>query len=109
MVVCRVCGFKAVATGVEIEEALTGNRRQPIPSRNDLMKIRQAEMAALPFWKKPIGYLLRGMQFVGSVIVVFGILDLSGMKVLLGIGVAFVAEVIFQLLRGRFPKSRMPG
>ena len=73
------------------------------------MRKRQAEMAALPLWKKPIGYLLRGVQFVGSLIFVFGIFDISGTQMLLGIGMAFVAEVFFQLLRGRFPESRMPG
>lgn len=73
------------------------------------MRKRKAEMAALPLWKKPIAYLLRGVQFVGSLVFVFGIFDLSGTQILLGIGVASVAEVFFQLLKGRFPERRIPG
>jgi hypothetical protein len=107
--VCAVCGLMAVATGAEIEEAVTGVSRQSLPSRRELTKRRKAEMAALPFWKKQIAYLLRGVQFVGSLVFVFGIFDPSGTQILLGIGVTSVAELFFQLLKGRFPENSMLG
>lgn len=107
--VCTTCGFNAVATGVEIEEAVTGITHKPAPSRKELLKEKRAEIAALPFWKKPIAYLLRGVQFVGSLFFVFGIFDLSGTQILVGLGLASFAEFLFQLLKGRFLENRMPG
>lgn len=83
--VCTTCGFSAVATGAQIEEAVTGIPHTPAPSRKELLKERRAAIAALPLWKKPIAYFLRGVQFVGSLFFVFGIFDLSGTRILVGL------------------------
>ena len=105
---CSACGFPAVATGAEIEEAITGIPSQPVLSRKELIKQRHAEMAALALWKKPIAYLFRGIAFVGGIVFAWGILDLRGADVLLGLAVMFVAEALFQLLKGHSRESRIP-
>lgn len=100
--VCTSCGFQAIATGAEIEEAVTGIPRPPTLSRKELLKERRSEMAALPLWKKPIAYLLRGVQIIGSLIFGVGLFELSGIEMLFGLAIAFVAEALYQLLKGRF-------
>lgn len=100
--VCTSCGFQAIATGAEIEEAVTGIPHSPSLSRKELLKERRLEMAALPLWKKPIAYLLRGVQIFGSLIFGVGLFELSGIGMLMGLAVTFVAETLYQLLNGRF-------
>jgi len=97
---CRNCGFPAVATGGEIEEAVTGVRQLPALSRKELQQQRRAEFSALPVWKKPFAYFLRMVQFVGSTIIGLGIFSLSLQQVIFGLALAFVAEVFFQILNG---------
>ncbi|MGE5492255.1 MAG: hypothetical protein ACM31P_13310 [Actinomycetota bacterium] len=99
--ICRRCGFPAVATGSEIDEAVTGVKRQPALSRKELQRQRRAEIAALSIWKKPFAYALRAVQFVGGLVFFSGIFDLSGSEMLLGLASGIVAEVLYQLLKGR--------
>lgn len=99
--ICRRCGFPAVATGSEIDEAVTGVKRQPELSRKELQRQRRAEIAALPIWKKPFAYALRAVQFVGGLVFFSGIFDLSGSEILLGLASGVAAEVSYQLLKGR--------
>jgi hypothetical protein len=106
--VCRECGFPAEATGAEIEEAITGVKRQPLPSRKELQRERRAEMAALPLWKKPIAYLIRAAQFFGSLIFLWGIFDLSGSQVFWGLAIALATEALFNLLKGKAVPSQAP-
>jgi len=105
---CYACGFQAVATGAEIEEAITGIPRQTVLSRKELIKQRRVDIAALPLWKMPIAYLLRGVVFVGGLVFAWSIFDLKGADALVGFALMFVAEVFFQLLKGRPQKDRIP-
>jgi hypothetical protein len=98
---CRNCGFPAVATGREIEEAVTGVKQPPALSNKELQQKRHAELSALPFWKKPFAYSLRIVQFIGSLVFGLGIFSLSLQHVLSGLALAFVAEVFFQTLKGK--------
>jgi hypothetical protein len=98
---CRNCGFPAVATGSEIEEAVTGIKQPPSLSKKELQQQRRAELSALPLWKKPFAYSLRMVQFIGSLVFGLGIFSLSLQQVLFGLALAFVAEVFFQILKGK--------
>jgi len=98
---CRYCGFAAIATGVEIEEAVTGIKQRPSFSKKELQQQRRAEFSAFPFWKKPFAYFLRMVQFIGSVVFGLGIFNLSLRQTLFGLALAFFAEVFFQMLKGK--------
>ena len=99
--VCQTCGFPAVASGAEIQEAITGIKNPPRQSRKEFLSARQEEIAALQLWKKPTVYALRVVEFVGAVIVWAGIFDLSLLFILLGVVVVFAAELIYQLVKGK--------
>jgi len=98
---CQACGFPAAATAAEIEAAATGIKRPPRPSRKELLRARREEIAALPFWKKPFAYVLRTVQLVGAVIFWVAAFSLSIRGVALGVALALIAELIFQLLKGK--------
>lgn len=98
---CRACGFPAVATGAQIEEAVTGIKQPPRLNRKELQRQRRAELAGLPLHKKPFAYFLRVVQFIGGVILWIGIFNLAAGEVLMGIALAVVAELMYQLLKGK--------
>ncbi|WP_234085619.1 hypothetical protein [Azonexus sp. R2A61] len=98
---CQYCGFASVATGAEIEEAVTGIKQPPALSKKELQHQRHAEFSALPLWKKPFAYSLRMVQFIGSVVFGLGIFSLSLQQILFGLALAFFAEVFFQILKGK--------
>jgi hypothetical protein len=95
------CGFPAVASAVEIEEAITGVKRVPRQSRKEWQAARRVEISALPFWKKPIAYVLQFVRFVGAVIMLSAIFKLSGYDFMFGFAIVAIAEFIFHLLKGR--------
>lgn len=97
--ICRQCGLPALATGAEIDEAVTGIKRQPALSRKEWQRQRRAEIAALPIWKKPSAYALRLVQFFGGLTFWFGLFDLSVGQMLLGVAVGIAAEALYQLLK----------
>lgn len=97
---CRYCGFAAVATSAEIEEAVTGIKQLQSLSQKELQQQRRAEFSALPLWKKPFAYSLRMVQFIGSVFFGLGIFNLSLKQILFGLALAVFAEVFFQILKG---------
>jgi hypothetical protein len=96
---CRQCGFPAVATGFEVDEAVTGVKRQPALSGKALLRQRRVEIAALPAWKKPLAYALRAAQFFGGLTFWLGIFDLSVGQMLLGLTAGIAAEALYQLLK----------
>ncbi len=98
---CRACGFPSEASGSEIEEAAAKTVRPPRQSRKAFLQARRMELAALPLWKKPFAYCLRGLQLVGGVTVWGGVFDLSLWLVVLGLLIAVGAELLFQLLKGK--------
>ena len=105
--VCQACGFPATASGAQIAEAVTGIKRQPFPSRKELFRVRRQEIAALPFWKKPFAYALRAVQLIGAVIFWVAVFSLSWQGAALGLSLAVVAELLFQVLKGK-PYGRQP-
>ncbi|MDR2838004.1 MAG: hypothetical protein LBV49_05470 [Azonexus sp.] len=100
-IACRTCGFPAEATGKQIEEAVTGIKQPPSQSSKELRRQRQAELAALPAWKKPLAYFLYAVQFFAALILWAGIFNLTMSLVLIGIASLTVAEVLYQLLKGK--------
>lgn len=98
---CQACGFPAVATGEEIQAAVTGIKRPAQLSRKELLRQRRREIAALSLWKKPFAYLFRLVQFVGGLVLWFGVFNLAVRQIMLGIALAVVAEVLYQLLKGK--------
>lgn len=66
--ICQACGFSAIADSRDIEAAVTGIKKEPMPSRKELEKARREEIAALPLWKKPFAYVLYGVQALGALI-----------------------------------------
>lgn len=97
---CGACEYPAVASAADIKDANAGVKRPPRLSRKEWQTLRHAEIAALPFWKKPAAYALQAMRVVGAVFVLGGIFDLSLRAGLIGLGVILVAEVLFSLLKG---------
>lgn len=98
---CGACGCPAVASVADIEEAKTGVKQPPRLSRKQWHALRRAEIAVLPFWKKPAAYALQAMRVVGAVFILSGIFDFSLSASLIGLGIVLVAEVLFSLLKGR--------
>ena len=98
---CGACGCPALASAPEIEEAKTGVKQPPRLSRKQWQAQRRAEIAMLPFWKKPAAYALQAMRVVGAVFILTGIFDLSLGTALIGLAIITVAEVLFTLLKGR--------
>jgi len=98
---CSTCCCPALASASEIEEAKTGVKQPPRLSRKQWQAQRRAEIAALPFWKKPAAYALQAMRVVGAVFVLSGIFDWSLGTGLIGFGIILVAEILFSLLKGR--------
>lgn len=98
-VACRDCGCPAEATGQQIQEAVTGIKAPPL-SHQELQRQRRAELAALPPWKKPLGYGLRLVQFAGSLVFGLGILDLALLPAIGGLALVIGAEAVFRLLQG---------
>jgi hypothetical protein len=97
---CSSCGFPAVASLADIEEAKAGVKRPPRLSRKEWEAIRRAEIAALPFWKKPLAYALQALRVIGAVFLLSAIFDLSLRTALIGLAIVLVAEVLFSLLKG---------
>ena len=98
---CRACGFSSVASAADIEEAATNSARPPRQNRKAFLKARRAELAALPLWKKPLAYVLLGLQLAGGVTVWAGIFDLSLLLIGLGLLIAAGGGLLLQLLKGR--------
>lgn len=98
---CRACECPAVASVADIEEAKSGVKQKPRLSRKQWQALRRAEIAALPFWKKPAAYALQAMRVVGAVFILGGIFDFTLGAGLIGLGIVLVAEVLFSLLKGR--------
>lgn len=100
-IACRACGFPAEATGGQIQEAVTGIKQPPPLSRKELRRQQRAQLAALPLWKKPFAYFLRIVEFIGGLTLWLGVFNLAMRQVLVGLALAVVAEVLFQLLKGK--------
>lgn len=98
---CGACGCPALARVADIEEAKTGVKHQPRLSRKQWHALRRAEIAALPFWKKPVAYALQAIRVVGAVFILGGIFDFSLSASLIGLGIVLVSEILFSLLKGR--------
>lgn len=98
---CGVCGCPAVASAADIEEAKSCVKRPPRLSRKQWQALRRAEITALPFWKKPVAYVLQAMGVIGAVFILSGIFELSLRAGLIGFVIILVAEVLFSLLKGR--------
>lgn len=99
--VCGSCGFPAVASAVEIEEAVTGIKRPPRLSRKEWQAARHSDIASLPLWKKPLAYGLQLVRFIGGFVIVTGIFSLSIRSLVGGVAIIVVAELLFQWLKGR--------
>ena len=99
--VCQACGFPAEASADKIDEAVTGIKRQPRQSRKEWIVARRQEIAALPWWKKVFAYVLRAIQFVGALVIWLGIFNLSVQAAVFGLAMGMIAEVLFQLLKGK--------
>jgi hypothetical protein len=99
--ICGSCGLPAVATGAEIEEAITGVKSPPRLSRKEWQATRRRDIASLPLWKKPFAYALQLVRLIGAVVVLTGIFSLSIRSLALGIAVVVTAELLFQFLKGR--------
>lgn len=98
---CGACGCPALASVADIKEAKTGVKQQPRLSRKQWQVLRSAEIAALPFWKRPVAYALQAIRIVGAVFILGGIVDFSLGAGLIGLGIVLFAEVLFSLLKGR--------
>lgn len=98
---CGACGCPALASVADIEEAKTGVKQQPRLSRKQWQALRRAEIAALPFWKKPFAYALQAIRVVGAAFILGGIFDFSLSTGLIGLGIVLVSEISFSLLKGR--------
>jgi len=98
---CGTCGCPALASVADIEEAKTGVKQKPPISRKQWQVLRHAEIAALPFWKKPVAYALQAIRVVGAVFFLGGIFNFSLSTGLIGLGIVFFSEVLFSLLKGR--------
>lgn len=98
---CCACGFPAVATGAEIDEAVTGIKLAPRQSRKEWQAARRLEISTLPFWKKPLAYALQGVRLIGAVIMLSGIFSLSLQSTAFGFAIVAVAELLYQLFKGK--------
>ena len=96
--ICQSCGFSAIAGCRDIEAAVTGVKREPTPSRKELENARREEIAALPLWKKPFAYVLRGLQTLGALIFAINLWSLAWDGIAIGLATIAVAEVFHQLL-----------
>lgn len=99
--VCQACGFPTEASADQIDEAVTGIKRQPRQSWKEWIVARRQEIAALPWWKKVFAYVLRAIQFVGALVLWLGIFNLSVQAAVFGLAMGMIAEVLFQLLKGK--------
>lgn len=98
---CRACGFSSVASSADIGEAGTNSARPPRQNWKAFSKARRTELAALPLWKKPLAYLLLGLQLAGGVTVWAGIFNLSLLLIGLGLVIAAGGGLLLELLKGR--------
>ena len=103
--VCQACGFPAEASAYEIDEAVTGIKRQPRKSRKEWLVKRHEEIAALPLSKKVFAYFLRVIQFFGALFFWSGVFGLSIPAVVFGLTIGVIAEILFQCLKGNFSKT----
>ncbi len=98
---CAACGFPAVASGVEIDAAISGQKPEMPLGREKRERQLRARIAALPSWKKPVAYGLRGLQYVGWLIVGIGVFSLAADTMLVGFAFAVVAALLVTLLTWR--------
>lgn len=99
--VCQICGFPAVASEVEIRRGFAGVKRTQSRSRKEIEKARRAEIASLPLWKKLFAYPLQLVDVIGGVVVLGGVFDLSLTAIGIGFAIIAVAELLYQLLKGK--------
>jgi hypothetical protein len=86
--------------GPEMDSGIAG-KNQPRPSRKEWLKARRKELAVLPLWKKPFAYLLRTVQLIAAVAFWVAVFGLSLQDIALSFTTAVVAELLFQLLKGK--------
>jgi hypothetical protein len=103
--VCQACGFPAEASAYEIDEAVTGIKRQPRKSRKEWLEKRREEIAALPLPKKVLAYVLRAIQIFGALLFWSGVIELSMLAVVFGFTMVVIAEILFQCMKGNFSKT----
>jgi hypothetical protein len=96
--ICGACGFAAVASAVEIDAAIGGQKPETRPSREESTRQLRAQIAALPAWKKPIAYCLRGLMYLGWLIIWSGVFGLAADAMLIGVAVIVVAALLFAWL-----------
>lgn len=103
---CHACAFPAVASARDIEAARTGETPQPFPNRKEAKAFMRAQIAALPWWKKPLACVLRGLNYLGWAVFGIGLFKLAADGVLIGLAIVLIASSLSALLtRGHEPRQ----
>lgn len=97
---CHTCGCPAVASGPEIDAAISGRTTKPSPSRGEAEKILRDRIVALPLWKKAVAYVLRGVAAAGRIIFGAGLFSLAADGMMSGLVIVVVASLLLTGLFG---------
>lgn len=95
---CHACGCPALASARDIEAAKTGEKPEPFPTRKEAKVLMRAQMAVLPWGKKPLAYVLRGLNYLGWAVFGIGLWNLAADGMLIGLAIVVIASLLFALL-----------